>query len=196
MIGACEPLSHIPLHPPRSREEFPAEHAYLDTWHELVRGSIDTDGCDDDEALAGAIGHILHDMPVSLTDRHSRLAANFMKWLGTNVGGSLIHDAKLGGKMPGFGDHVLVKWLKHNHRRSFMGRGWRPSDRLTSPDWSNPVLCVDAVEVELFDHLALWLGSLEGLNFIIDAEAKLVVYQHKLRPEEVRAILATKGKKA
>lgn len=200
MIGACEVLSHEPSIPTRSREHHPAEHAYRDQWHLLVRAQCDDHWeLDDEEQLAGPLGHILHDMPVLLTDRHSRIAATFITWLGTNVGGSIIWHLRVRGstaKEPLFYDRcVLKKWHEQNHRHSFCNQGFRSSDYLTSADWEKPTVCRDALEIEVFDHLANWLGSADGRQFVAAAEARAVAYRVGLSVDEVLTIQAG-GKEA
>ncbi len=199
MIGACEVLSHEPSIPTRAREQHPAEHAYRDQWHLLVRAQCDDHWeLDDDEQLAGPLVRILHDMPVQLTDRHSRIAATFITWLGTNVGGSIIWELRVKGatdKDPIFDRSVLRKWHEQNHRYSFCNRGFRSSDYLTSADWEKPTVCRDALEIEVFDHLANWLGSAGGRQFVAAAEARAVAYAKGLSTSEMQTIQAG-GKEA
>ncbi|MFG6087632.1 hypothetical protein ACEU0C_001277 [Stenotrophomonas indicatrix] len=199
MIGACEVLSHEPSIPTRSREHHPAEHAYRDQWHALVRAQCDDHWeLDDEEQLAGPLGRILHDMPVQLTDRHSRIATTFTTWLGTNVGGSIIWELRVKGsadKDPIFDRSVLRKWHEQNHRHSFCNFGFRSSDYLTSADWDKPTVCRDALEIEVFDHLANWLGSADGRQFIAAAEARAVAYAKGLSTSEMLTIQAG-GKEA
>jgi hypothetical protein len=133
-------------------------------------------------------------MPVLLTDRHSRIAATFITWLGTNVGGSIIWHLRAKdstAKEPIFYDRsVLRKWHEQNHRHSFCNRGFRSSDYLTSADWEKPTVCRDALEIEVFEHLANWLGSADGRQFVAAAEARAVAYRKGLSVDEVLTIQA------
>lgn len=170
-------LSHEPIHAARGTPQTdPGEHAYLEEWHALVRTPIPFDECEDeaDEAL-GPLNRILIAIPGPLGDQESRWAAEFVKWLGTNVGMSVgvgrgsRHNERVR-------DEVLMRWAECNARRTWVNQGYRVSDYLTSPEWNRPELCREAMALEVFEQLALWLGSTEGQEFIQRAEARFSDY--------------------
>lgn len=177
-----EVLTHRPAHALRSREHNPGEHAYNDEWQKLVAAPVDDDA-DEEEARTGQLGRILCGFPVRLTDRHSRLAAAFAVWLGTNCGGSLVYTAKRGDQT------FFQAWSNDNLRRGFVNGGFRASDFLTSEDWSKPSVCRDALEVEVFDFIAAWLDTADGKAFLRRAEARFLAYRHKVPDHDLKAIV-------
>ena len=171
-----EVLTHVPIHGPRNRQTFPAEQAYHDEWQILVTTPMRNLSGDDDEARTGMLGQILGDFPVVITDRHSRIAASFITWLGTNVGGAIIRQAQLDLKNGGGAAHFL-RWSIANRRYSFANDGFRAIDYLTTEDWNRPKVCTNATEVEVADLVAAWLDSREGLAFVQRAEGRVLIYE-------------------
>lgn len=173
-----EPLSHAPLHPPRSFEHNLGEHAYSDEWSLLMLTPLEEHQIeDDDDYRTGNLGIILTYLPVDITDRHSRIAAGFIRWLGTNCGRAISVEPR---RRDGDRRHAKA-WHVENRRIRGMNSGWRISDYLTSDDWDKPRLCRDAMELEVFDLIAAWLDSSGGQSFLQRAEARLRAYQGGLR---------------
>ena len=183
-------LSHAPTRPPRNRKHHPAEHAYLTEWRKIVLAEPSSNPLymEDEDLRTGRLGEILCNLPARLTDRHSRIAANFIVWLGTNCGKSILRADAPYMRSKGIADTCFAAWSRDNQRRSFVNGGYRISDYLTSPDWQNPEICTDAIEVELFDFLAQWLDTGEGQAFIGRAEALTIVYQKGLSDDEAHLI--------
>jgi hypothetical protein len=182
-----EILTHVPIHGPRCRQTFPAEHAYHDEWQILVTTPLQNFSGDDEDARTGMLGQILVDFPVVITDRHSRIAAAFITWLGTNVGATIIRQARLDRKVGGGAAHFL-RWCIANRRYMFANDGFRTIDYLTSEDWNSPKVCTNATEVEVADLVAAWLDSRDGLAFVQRAEGRVLIYEKGLTPAEVSAI--------
>lgn len=182
-----ETLSHAPIHPPRSRQHFPAEHAYHDEWQILVTTPLRCFREDEETRRTGKLGEILANLPVVITDRHSRIAAAFITWLGTNIGCCIIRQARLDTQNGGGAAHFL-RWCIANRRYYGVNDGFRTIDYLTSEDWNRPQVCTNATEVEVVDMVAAWLDTAEGLAFVQRAEGRVLIYQKGLTPAEVSAI--------
>ena len=181
------PLTHIPIRRARDKKVHPAEHAYLDVWQEMVVPPL-ADSSDEIECHEGRLGQILPNIRARLTDRHSRVAASFIMWLGTNCGKSIIRT-DLPFYRPRFEhDTCFAAWARDNLRKSYVNGGFRVSDFLTSDDPSKPTVCSDAVEVEIMDHLAAWLDSGEGQQFIARAEARALEYRHNLGSADIEVL--------
>lgn len=178
----AERLTHVPLHPPRSFEHSPGEHAYYDEWVVLMNQPRDPDTLEgDDDDRTGNLGLVLWQFPAVITDRHSRIAAGFARWLGTNVGSSIVREpARHGARR-----HTHhAEWCEQNKRARGVNGGWRSSDFLTSDDWSKPQICLDALDLEVLDLMAAWLDTPAGHGFIKRAEARLEAYRKGLRPQQ------------
>lgn len=160
-------LVHAPIRPPR---DIVGEQVFSRRWAELMATAPEWD---DPTVLA----RILWSYPGSVNQRAASVAASFVCWLGTNVGGSVLSQGRslsTAGFL--FGDGVLAAWCVHNARRAGVNGGARAIDMLLRSDddfGQKRLPAASADDAEVVEHVAAWLGTEAGLAFIAECEGEI-----------------------
>lgn len=160
-------ITHAPIRPPRNMIE---EQVYARRWAELM-GS--PSGYDDRNYLEAVLIH--YDTRVG--QREASVAASFICWLGTNIGKSFLSEGRR--LTPHFQvpqDAYHAAWSVHNRRRFASNNGWRSVEyfcRTEEDQKANVMPRPSANDYEVVEHVAEWLGSAEGQDFIAGCETEI-----------------------
>jgi hypothetical protein len=153
-----EALQHVPIIPPREGLE---EAIYAARWatHTLSNG---------DHPIHAALSAYPH--PIGQREAH--VAASFACWLGTNLGKAFLHRGGILKAHMAAQEAYVAAWAVQNHRKSAVNHGQRTLEHLAADSFS-PVNGIrypssepSARDYEVADHMAAWIGSYEGGEFL------------------------------
>lgn len=178
MIATCSRgLVHQPARP--CRNGVPGEVVFLSRWQMLMLAPLG----DED---AHPLQEILGDVVDRVEQRDATLAASFMTWLGTNVGGAMIYESC---QIRGVPYPVLAAWSNHNMRRRHINLGIRTlqsllvsADAPLHPITKDPLRPprVSVRDLEVAEALAVWLGWPAGQAYIAACQVEMAaVREHE-----------------
>lgn len=151
-------LKHVGIRPVR---DMVGEQVFARRWQEFAEKECD-----------GRTGfdYVLRAYPYPLDQRAASVAASFITWLGTNVGGSFLEVAeefKLARTFPSFS--YVAAWGVMNVRSLGTSSNARQIEFLTRTQEElekNVFSEVSVRDLEAVDQLTLWLGSDDGQEFL------------------------------
>lgn len=187
----ADKVEHRPL---TVRNQLP-EMVFASEWMKIASVVVDDSdyGYDlDSEDPAMTVGQVIaagHNRHMHIGQAEATLAATFIVWLGTSVGrcflerGKMLEDHFRKGVSAGLGGEggagFLAAWALHNARSIGLNGGWRTCEFMAG-DWKvRGQKEVTAVQLELLDNMARWLGSKHGVRFIERCEAKVFAATQK-----------------
>lgn len=185
------PLDHKPITPPRAGHD--GEQVFAAMWEATMRPCVDTFG-DDVDPLRD---EVLAEFCKPVTQRHASVVASAVTWFGCNVGHATLHRAERwrreGGNTLFADDCYLVAWTLENRRRRCTNHGVRSVEYvLATPDLLKPVATANhsdltalpelsADDLEVIDHLMMWLAETQGQKFLARCRAKLAGIEEEKR---------------
>lgn len=193
------PLQHEPIHPPR--EDVVGEMVFTRRWRELMARSPRYGSSDSEEPMLESVLRYLGEPD----QRDATVAASFVGWLGSPIGGGVIdHARRLPPGSPGFspGPHA-VSWLHENRRMPHVNCGYRSIELILSPvDVPRGRLGLPAYapeirprDLEVVEAVAAWLDTEEGGTFLGECLAEIGAYhleqQRRRRADRVIGVAAT-----
>lgn len=128
------------------------------------------------------------------SQREAMLAATFITWIGSVVGNEWMRavSAAIPEDMPAYHrcSFFMSAWGDFNRRDQRKNRGFRQVELLVANQRDGdgfPVLASDlsARDYEVFDHMALWLGTDMGILFVQQCEAQIAIRQAQAGPAPV-----------
>lgn len=167
---------HTPIIPPRPGHI--GERVFADVWCRLMNSVPDDP--DDNLPFVEIVGRPRL--------RRCKVAASFVKWLGTNCGLSLLHDCRrMAEKMQasiyhGSADAYLAAWAIENRRHTATNSGTRLLESIMSKGgtfvhWGITSLVPDtslsADDYETVEDVVWWLGTEPGKAFVEQCEATI-----------------------
>lgn len=162
-------LKHEPERP--ARPDVYGEGIFLEAWQRLM-ATFPKHG---DGELNEMFCHVFSNIRGPAKQRQATVAASFIVWLGTNCGREYLRQARLIlAYMQVASDHSVRRggswsysaaWANFDRRHCGINGGNRTIEAILSE--------VEVNDVEIVDHLAAWLGSPEGYDFIEEAEAEI-----------------------
>lgn len=167
------PVAHEPARPPRPSHD--GEEAFAAAWKKLMAQPV--------EALYGdetpRLGEILWDYPHPVGQREATVCASLICWLGTNCGLSFLQEARrLAAMIRSPEKAYLSAWAIENFRVRHVNMGYRTLEHCLSPreeagtfGYVKPIE-LSAADYETAEHLARWLGSVDGQRFLTYCEAE------------------------
>ncbi|HET8688518.1 MAG TPA: hypothetical protein VFM18_18045 [Methanosarcina sp.] len=176
-------LNHNPFGP-YPRNTFAGEQAYFNEWKEIA-----------DEVFleildwGGSLDEVRYQIQMELDwvdreqlNRQCRLVSSFMCWLGTNCGCGFLsaakeYEEKLGRHGP---TAYLAAWATENKRSRGVNGGLRTLEHLCRGE-----MILTAVDYEIVENAARWLGSKDGKLFCERAEKRVAVEQEKIDMYEI-----------
>lgn len=177
-------LVHDSIRPPRP--DMIGEVVFSRRWKELMASPPEFGSPDE------KLDSVLRDLVTPATQRDATVAATFVQWLGTNVGSCVLREAERiasWSEDAGWRQHAyLFAWTKENFRTPAKSRGLRPIEFLLTPPgdcneagWPRRLPDVTLRDLEVIDHVALWLGSEEGQAFLSACRQEIAAYEEKRR---------------
>ena len=183
-------IPHEAMRPARS--DMIAEVVFARRWRELMAtvpsyASMN----DEDEPMLSSILCYLGEPNA----RDAQVAASFVTWLGTPVGGSVLIQADrlrpiLFQSTSSFQvGPVAVAWLEENRRRTSVNLGYRSIELFLSPvdaprgwmdlPFSAPMLSIR--DYETVERVAAWLDEEEGVAFLDGAQREIAEFHEAKR---------------
>lgn len=163
-------LKHEPEAPPRP--DVYGEGIFLDAWQRMM---AETPEFGDGE-LNEMFCTVFSEISGPATQRQATVAATFVAWLGCNWGKCYIlgaQDRCKGLARDLWPQAYLSEWTWQNKRVACVNSGRRTIEAMLE----SPTIH----DLEIADHLAVFLGSNRGQRFISDAEAEIKETQVSLR---------------
>lgn len=172
------PLVHEGNQPPRPHHI--GEYVFLSRWQELM-------GVHEGENEDAPFSIILQDLCSNPTQRDATVAAEFIRWLGTNCGrGYLTQASELAAKLSNHHSDrpraYVMQWTMTNTRVRHVNNGVRTIEWwfVNSEDkqsWSGPSWLpeISARDLEVAENIAHWLGTEAGQVFITQCEREITV---------------------
>ena len=182
---------HEPMRPAR---DLPGEQVFYREWKRLMNKDL---GIYDDETM---IERVLATLPVAANERHSRVLASVVTWLGTNCGNAFLHEAKrLGASATRVQYPYLAQWAMENARFSWLSGGRRTLEHCMAtefqPSYSGLATMetvrptdLSADDYEVVEHLMVWLGDRDGQSFLTRCEREVEAERLKLSNESRRKL--------
>jgi hypothetical protein len=175
-------LSHTPMRPVR---DLLAEQVFASEWLSLMGATLsdfDYDGPENGEQLS----HIMQYLPGPITDRHSKIAASIIVWLGTNCGLAFLMEARrLMNSPTRIRYPFLAQWSHENTRHPCVNQNIRLIEHLLATEYHSDVFSpfgqtpvVPDLSVDDYDAaecLMRWLSTKDGLAFVAECERKIKV---------------------
>ena len=180
---------HEPMRPAR---DLPGEQVFYREWKRLMDKDV---GAYDDETM---IERVLATLPVTANERHSRVLASVVTWLGTNCGNAFLHEAKrLGASATRVQYPYLAQWAMENARFSWLSGGRRTLEHCLATEFQLSYSGLAAMETvrpkdlsaydyEVVEHLMIWLGGRDGQSFLTRCEREVEAERQKLNDENRR----------
>lgn len=167
------------------------EYVFLSRWQALMGSRVD----EDEEAPFTEMLRHLRGYP---TQRDATTAADFITWLGTNAGRSYLSQAKNLFNMlrehpvqwgPSHTTAYVMTWTVVNTRISYTNNGVRAMEWWYIDDKGQDAIFgpthvpeLSARDVEVVEHVAYWLGTDAGQDFIESCEREIdAVQKYKRR---------------
>jgi hypothetical protein len=172
------PVAHMPIIKPRDGHL--GERIFCEEWASLA-GDLRF-AFDEQESK---LDRILSNLTPEATQRDAHVAASFVTWLGTSCGKAMLVIAE---RLRPVADEdaILFAWAQANMRRFFVNGGNRAIEAILAPEdhFGPSTLVIGCSELkqrpemtlrdaEVVDHVALWLGTMEGWNFIDRCERRI-----------------------
>lgn len=188
-------------HKPLQLRDLPPEKVFAREWEALASALIDLDDLEHDDlnVTRGQAIAAGHNRMLEIGQEEATLAATFITWLGTNVGGCFLGkgrrmEEELSGRhLAGMG--FLAAWAIHNARHIGRNSGWRSCEYLAwDGDWKDarrfnpPAMTED--ELEVLENMARWLGTSEGGKFLARCEALIYAEQKGLSVHDLSHLAA------
>lgn len=185
-------LKHEPLRPARASHD--GEKVYSSMWAAMMAEEWHEDWFNGDEPTPLEI--MLHNFGRTPTQRHATVAATMICWLGCNMGSALMHRAKAE-TAAGRWDRsfaYLLAWTMENRRVDCVNGGIRSVEYMLTPAedlrtglrFAESAIAklpeLSAEDLEVIDHIMLWLPGERGQRFIRQCEKEI----DRLRDEERR----------
>jgi hypothetical protein len=169
-------LLHMPIRPPRQGHI--SERVYCSRWIDLMNTPLAEEEQEDGMEPPCRLSHnVLPEIRAyrRIRQRDARVAASMVSWLGTNVGLSVLIDAKkIRDSAPHWarGKAYHMAWALENTRNRCLSGGWKISEYLLAPadhfqkgelmqmpnyTWQDE---------EVLAHTFAWVGTLEGSEFV------------------------------
>ncbi len=181
-------LIHKPIQPPR--KTFIGECVYASMWEALMTTPADRGVyglSDEPEPIEAVLGQ-LH---VRIQQRHASVAASVVCWLGTNCGNAMLRDAERQRDQGHLRAYIcyLMCWSVENRRAAGINNGIRTIEYLISPtdsycprDGLKTMPILKAQDLEVADHLMMWLAEHDGQEFIrgCESEIRRLMDEHSL----------------
>jgi len=184
-------LRHQPIQPPRANHD--GEQVYASIWEATMAPSVD--GAFGDDVIP--IRDVLADLRKLPTQRHAAVLASVACWLGTNIGRAMLARAEriAAGQDRSIppDDAYLVAWTLENSRLAHVNNGVRIIEYLlATPDLIQPrprivesglmaLPEISAEDLEVVDHMMLWLGQPDGQRYLQRCSAKLAGIEQERR---------------
>ena len=152
------PLKHVAI---RIARDMVGEQVFARRWQEFAEKECGN---------STGFEYVLRGYPYPLDQRAASVAASFITWLGTNVGGSLLgiaEEFKLARAVPSFA--YVAAWSVMNVRSVGISSNARQIEFLTRTQEElekNVFSEVSVRDLEVVDQLTLWLGSHDGQGFL------------------------------
>jgi hypothetical protein len=156
------------------RKGFLEEKTYAETWtHTAEARDAHNDtppGCEVSMLVASIISHSLpvdEDCPV--TERDVLVCSSIACWLGTNVGGALLHEVQQdkGGHFEH--DRAVSAWARANRRTTGSNGGWRVLEHIM-----RGALPLTLRDYDVAEAFVVWLSTEDGAQFVRTAKAAIV----------------------
>ena len=156
------------------RKGFLEEAMYAETWKHTAeardaRGDIPP-GCEVSMLVASIISHSLpvdEDCPV--TERDVLVCSSIACWLGTNVGGALLHELQQerGGHFEH--DRAVSAWARANRRTTGSNGGWRLLEHIM-----REALPLTLRDYDVAEAFVVWASTEDGEQFVRTAKAAIL----------------------
>lgn len=168
-------MVHKPIMPPR--KDHIGEQVFSSMWEALMTTGSEEVQSYEDQPIVEVLRHF--HSPVE--QRHATVLASVVCWLGTAIGGAMLRQAEqqIAGGRGELWSAYLLAWAIKNRRRFSVNHGIRTVEFILAPRelWNNdgsgrfapglkelPTLSAD--DIEVIDHLMLWLGEGEGQSYL------------------------------
>lgn len=162
-----KPFRHAPISGPR---DLIGEQVMIKHWSNLMRDR------DSDEYPNSALAGVMHDYCGRLDQRVATVAATFICWLGTTCGTHYLNAALRLASDTALDrpDAFLMAWARENLRRYHTSRAARPIERILAKDPNAEVVpAVSLCDIEVVEHLVMWLGGEDGQAFLTGCKAEI-----------------------
>jgi hypothetical protein len=177
-------LKHKPIIPPRADCE---EAIFASEWELLMsHGSCNTLGC------------VLEHYPHKIGQREAHVVAGFICWLGSGIGKTFLNRAEYLSAVLHPRDAYLAAWAIQNRRLRQLNNGMRTLEHCVGDrcDYASvfegqisegkvrlPSREPTARDYEVVEHVAAWLGSKNGQDFLgrCERDCKRLSREHSLR---------------
>jgi hypothetical protein len=187
-----EALRHEPMRPPRKGHD--GEQVYASMWAAMMAEQWVDEWFNGDEPTP--LECVLSDMNMKLEQRHATVVATVVCWLGCNMGMALVRRAQSEVSAGRWDEHhaYLLAWTLENRRVPYVNSGIRLVEYMLTPaeDCKPARSIIDtgikklpalsAEDLEVIDHVMLWLPTERGQLFIRQCEREI----ERLRDEERR----------
>lgn len=180
-------FKHEPLK--RVREGVAGEGIFVRLWQELMLQPIE-------EPIYNIVtpdtklGEIMMYSPVEVTQRTASICAEFCRYLGTNGGRGYLNTLDEQIKIQrNVAQAALTAWAIENERCYGTNGGARTIEFLLSSVWGEtaPVSEISYSDVETVEVMAVWLGTVEGREFVATGLRQIDEEQRNRRTRELEA---------
>lgn len=162
-------FDHTPVNPPR--EGVVAEEVFTRQWAELVK--------DDGNIMNPFNYRFASILPhLSATPRAAKVAASFVRWLGTSIGRAFVEQAEYFVRRNLSKEEAFIlAWTMENLRSTSVNNGVRTLEWILTPtekyEATRRAAPVSVEDLEVAENMARWLGSADGQQFLKSCQEEL-----------------------
>lgn len=180
-------FKHEPLK--RVREDVPGEGIFVRLWQELMEQPIEEPQYTIVRPFT-KLGEIMMYSPVEVTQRTASICAEFCRYLGTNGGRCYLHTLDEQIKIQrNVAAAAIAAWALENERCYGINGGARTVEFLLSTVWGETakVSEISYSDLETVEVMALWLGTVEGREFVATGLRQIDEHSRQRRSAELEA---------